>query len=207
MQTAPRGAADRGAKDVEVVVPVAARQARKRRGISPTAIIIAAVLTVLSLGTMFAVISGFWPPRSTTPNVVPTPISPSVNGMAVEIVEAPRREGDQIIIKVRVTNNVKVPGNTQGTTTPNAPTSEPEPANLNNGSVKVFFYDRPSTDHARALIGSAIGNVTDLKYGESKEIEVVGAGVGEFCEGCYEAFPDSIWTDKDAGISTATPGP
>lgn len=204
MQTAPRGAADRGAKDVEVVVP---RQARKRRGISPTAIIIAAVVTALSLGSMFAVIGGFWPPRSTTPSVVPTPVSPSVNGMAVEIVEAPRWEGDQILVKVRVTNNVKVPGNTQGTITLDAPTPEPEPANLNNGSVKVFFYDRPSTDHARALVGSAIGNVTDLKYGESKEIEVVGAGVGEFCTGCYEAFPDTIWTDKDTGISTATPGP
>ena len=204
MQTAPHGAADRGAKDVEVVVP---RQARKRRGISPTAIIIAVVVTVLSLATMFAVIAGFWPPRSTEPSVVPTPVSPSVNGMVVEIVEAPRREGDQIYVKVRVTNNVKVPGNSQGTTTPNAPTPQPEPANLNNGTVKVFFYDRPSTNHARAIVGSAIGNVTDLKYGESKEIEVVGTGVGEFCEGCYEAFPDTIWTDKDMGIVTATPGP
>ncbi|MEO6457085.1 MAG: hypothetical protein ABIO92_02250 [Chloroflexia bacterium] len=204
MQIAPRGAAERGAKDVEVVTP---RRARKRRGISPTAIIIAVVLTVLSLGAMFAVIGGFWPPRSTTPSVVPTPISPSVNGLAVEIVGAPRREGDQVFVKMRVTNNVKVPGNTQGTTTPNAPTPVPEPANLNNGSVKVFFYDKPSTDNARALVGSAIGNVIDLKYGESKQIEVVGAGVGEFCEGCYEAFPDTIWTDKDTGLSTATPGP
>lgn len=204
MQTAPRGAADRGAKDVEVVVP---RQARKRRGISPTAIIIAAVLTVLSLGAMFSVIGGFWPPRSTTPSVVPTPISPSVNGLVVEIVGTPRREGDQVFVKVRVTNNVKVPGNTLGTVTADGPTPVPEPANLNNGSVKVFFYDKPSTDNARALVGSAIGNVTDLKYGASKQIEVFGAGVGEFCMDCYEAFPDTIWTDKDTGISPATPGP
>ena len=204
MQTAPRGAADRGAKDVEVVVPVAPK---KRRGISPTAIIIAAVVTVLSLGTMLAAGGGFWPLQSTEPDVVPTPVSPSVNGMVVEILQAPRRDGDQIYVTLRVTNNVMVPGNTQGTTTPNAPTPVPEPANLNNGSVKVFFYDKPSTDHARTKVGSAIGNVTDLKYGESKEIEVVGIGIGEFCEGCYEAFPDTIWTDKDTGISTATPGP
>ncbi len=204
MQTAPRGAADRGAKDVEVVAPAVPR---KRRGISPTAIIIAAVLTVLSLGTMLAAGGGFWPLRSTEPNVVPTPVSPSANGMAVEVVGAPQRDGDQILIKVRVTNNVQVPGNTQGTVTTDAPTPQPVPANLNNGSVKVFFYDRPSTDNARALVGSAVGNVIDLKYGESKEIEVVGTGGGEFCEGCYEAFPDTIWTDKDVGISTATPGP
>ena len=204
MQTAPRGAADRGTKEVEVVVP---SKTRKRRGISPTAIIIAVGLTVLSLGAMFVVIAGIWPLRSTTPDVRPTPVSPSVNGMAVEVAEAPRQEGDQIIVKVRVTNNVKVPGNTQGTTTPDAPTPQPEPANLNNGSIKVFFYDKPSTDHSRAIVGSAIGNVTDLKYGESKEIKVVGTGIGEFCEGCYEALPDTIWTDKDAGISTATPGP
>ena len=202
MQTAPRDAADRSTKDVSVAPRVAVR---KRRGVSPTVIAIAAILTVLSLGTMFAVIGGFWPPRSAAPSVPPTPISQSATGLEVEVIGEPRREGDQVFATVRVTNNVKVPDIVRGTVTAEGPTPEPVPANLNNGSVKVFFYDLPSNDPARVLVGSAIGNVVDLKFGESKEIEVVGTGIGQFCTGCFEAFPDTVWTDRDVIESTPAP--
>lgn len=204
MQTAPRGAADRGTKEVEVIVE---RRGRVRRGPRPITIIITALVALLSFGAMFAVISGAWPPRSEPVVIIPTPVSTYVNGLAVEKVGAPRKEGDQVIVTVKVTNNVKVPPPVQGTPTPNAPTPLPEPSTVRNGTVKVFFYDKPVGDPSRAIVGSAVGNVTELKPGESKEIEIVAIGVGEYCDGCYEAFPDTIWTDKDTVISPATPAP
>ncbi len=204
MQTAPRGAADRGTKDVEVV---AERRTRVRRGPRPITIIIAVIIALLSLGAMFAVISGVWPPRNEFESVPPTPVSTYVNGLTVEKIGAPRQDGEQIIVTVRVTNNVKVPPGAQGTPTPNAPTHVPEPATVRNGTVKVFFYDKPAGDSSRAIVGSAVGNVIDLKPGESKEVQIVAIGVGEYCEGCFEAFPDTIWTDKDIVNSTATPAP
>jgi hypothetical protein len=204
LQTAPRGAADGGTKDVEVV---AERRIRVRRGPRPITIIIAVLVAILSLGAMVAVIFGAWPPRSESVSVPPTPISTFVNGLTVEKVGAPRQEGDQIIITVRVTNNVKVPPALLGTPTPNAPTHVPEPATVRNGTIKVFFYDKPAGDATRTIVGSAVGNVTDLKPGESKEIQIVAIGVGEYCEGCFEVFPDTIWTDKDPVASTATPAP
>ena len=48
----------------------------------------------------------------------------------------------------------------------------------------------------------------DLKYGESKTIDVVSTPVENYSEATkYEAFPDYVWTDKDPQLSTPGAGP
>lgn len=204
MQTAPRGAADPGTKDVQVVVD---KRTRARRSPRPITLAIAALVAVLSFGVMTAVLTGNWPPGRTEALTLPTPVSVYVNELQVETVGEPKRQGDQWIVRVRATNMVNMPVAPQGTVTRDSPTPALEPVDLRNATVKVLFFDKPSSDATRLIVGSAVGNVTNLPFGKSKEIDVVATGLGEFCTGCYEVFPATIWTTKDFTDATTTPSP
>jgi hypothetical protein len=137
---------------------------------------------------------GFWPPNFGGEGVVaivtPTPRAPHFAGLLAEKAGEPRQEGEQWIVPVKVTNRVEQSPAVRGTPTPNAPTPQPEQARVINGSVKVLFYN---AEHE--IVGGGNGNVLDLAYGESKNIEVVATAVGEFTD--YVVFADSVWTDKD----------
>ncbi|HUP27487.1 MAG TPA: hypothetical protein VM409_03555 [Chloroflexia bacterium] len=207
MQRAPGRAVGSGPKQVEVeVVP----RPKSRRRLRPATIGIAALVTLLTLGAMIAALvasrNGQPLIGSTGPEVtIPTPTSLFAVGIKVEKAGSARTENEQVIVPLKVTNNVMQPPPVQGTHVAGAATPQPEQAKINNATVKVLFYDKPSSDATRKVVGSAIGNVQDLKFGESKQIDVVATAVGEFCDGCYEAFPDTVWTDKDVVKANGAP--
>jgi hypothetical protein len=191
-----------------------ARRAR-RLPVSTTTLAIAGILAVLSIGIMLLALLGIWPPKSTQPNESITDVwtrirtaTPAWNyatGLTIEKIGAPRKEGDNVIVRLRVTNNVKVPAALEGTPTPGAATPTPGPANLYNGTVVVVFYNEEGG--RQKIVGSGLGNVTDLAYGQSKEIDVVATAVEGFSEATkFESFPDSVWTDKDP-VKASTPAP
>ncbi len=188
------------------------RRVRKRP--KPATLVLAGLTTLVVLGLMIVTATGslfgFWPPRGPGPAGGITPdiqanatqeariAAISASGLKVEKAGAPRKEGDQVIVQVKVTNNLKISAPLAGTPTPDAATPTAAPANLLNGTVKVLFYaeDTSVKPAKRQLVGGAYGNVLDLPYGQSKTIDVVATGIGEFND--YEVIPDAIWTDKDA---------
>jgi hypothetical protein len=197
LQSAPRQTANEGPATTEVVIeqPVA----RKRR-IKPATYGVIGVVALLALVPMIANMIGLWPPKSGPfePTLeVPTPYAA---GLLVEKAGPHRIEGDQVIVPVKVTNQVHISAAVQGTPTPNAPTPTAEPANVINGIVRVLFYDKD-----KRLLGHGIGNVTNLPFGQSKTIEVVAIGIPQFDH--YEVEAEGAWTDKDPVKATTVPSP
>lgn|GEM_PF-5522664 len=201
MQTAPRQTANEGPATTKAVTE---RPVARKRGIKPGTYGVIAVITLLALGTMIASlpIVGLWPPKAETHVADPNRPTPYAAGLLVEKAGEPRREGDQVIVPVKVTNQVHISVPAPGTATPGAPTPTAEPANVNNGIVRVLFYDK---DHK--LIGYGIGNVTNLPFGQSKTIDVYAAGIPESDHYDYEVIAESAWTDKDPVKPTTAPSP
>lgn len=150
---------------------------------------------------MLVVLLGIYPPR--TPEGIPqatilreptgTPVSPNAVGLKIEKVGEPVKFGDTVTVTLRVTNTVFASAQPTGTPEAEAPTPTAGPANLVNGSVKVFFYR--IENGVRKIVGSGVGNVVNLPHGASAEIRVVATPVEDFTE--WEARPDVVWTDKD----------
>jgi hypothetical protein len=181
------------------------RPAARKRRIKPATYAVIAIVSLLALGPMIASlpILGIWPPKTTahapTGDELPTPYAA---GLIAQIAGDPRREGGQVIVPVKVTNQVHISAPVEGTPTPGAPTPTGAPANVINGIVRVLFYD--SQKH---LIGYGIGNVTDLPFGQSKTIEVYAAGIPQSDHYDYEVIVESAWTDKDPVKATTVPSP
>ena len=188
------------------------RSTRKRR-VSPIAMGIAAFLFVISIGVMGLALSGIWPPKSDEESKTvaqqwlesrtATPSTQYLNELKIEKVGQPRHEPEGtetiggkseqlsvVTVTLKVTNNIMMPE-------PNHPNGPLVQANLLFGTVRVLFYNVENS--RQKIVGGGSGTVTDLKYGESKTIDVVAAHVEDYTDATqYDAFPDSIWTDKDA---------
>jgi hypothetical protein len=179
-----------------------------RRPVRPITWAILALVAVAAFGTMFIVLFNFWPTGGgvTEPPVGSvTPTSHLASGVLVEKASDPVRQGDQVIMKVKITNQVKQSPVVTGTPTPNAATPVPEEAKVYNVTVKVLYYDKAATEKDKKIVGSGIGNYFNpqgLAYGQSATIDVVSTGVGDFKD--FEIFPDTVWTDKDP-IKPQTP--
>jgi hypothetical protein len=186
-----------------------ARSRRRGMRLSPLTIGIAAFLTLASIGLMALVLGGVWPPKPTDKGVTiePTPHTPQAVGVIVEKAGAPRREGDNVIVPLKVTNKVKMSAPVQGTQPADAPTPTAGPTDLYNASIKVIFYKVEGGK--KVLVGSGVGNATDLAYNQSKQIEVWATPVGDFTD--YEAYADtvtskaSLKSDTGSGDQNAQP--
>jgi hypothetical protein len=184
------------------------RRPRARKGPRPITIILAVIIGVISLGAVALPLLGQWPLNFSGSNELhavklPTPTSPFAAGLKVEKVGEPKKvagSDNQWVVTVKVTNMVQQPPAPQGTPTPNAPTPVPEQAKVLNGLVRVILYDAGNN-----VVGGGNGNVLDLEYGQSKELDIPLIAYGDFTH--YEALPDAVWTDKDAVITPeAIPG-
>ena len=195
------------------------RRVRARRPLRPITWVILAILIVAAFGTMVLVLTGLWPLGGGVEQVAPGSVTPTsqfatyskkgTGRLLVEKAGDPVRQGDQVTVKVKVTNKVMQPPLAQGTPTPGAPTPQPVAAKVYNATVKVLFYTWPDgqsrTKDNTKIVGSAVGNYFNpqgLANGESATIDVVAIGVGDFKD--YQLFPDTVWTDKDP-VKTPTP--
>lgn len=135
--------------------------------------------------------------------------NPSASVTAAPVQEEPVRASFSVKVPVIVRNEVQMPAASQGTAVPGQPTAVPVPGptNIYHASIKVIFYNHPDGDLQKLdIVGGGNGTVENLKYGESRQIEIVATSVGEFCEGCYEVYPDTMWTDKDPVPATQSEG-
>lgn len=179
---------------------VAKRRPAPSRKASPVTWLIVAAVLVITLLTMFVALFPIGPfARAEPPLGAVTPSVPHAVGLQVEKVGEPVRDGEQVTVQVRVTNNVLQAPLAQGTPTPGAPTPAPEPSKVLNASVKVLFFGPDPGNPGRTIIvGSGVGNFYSeegLAPGESATIEVVSTDVGKFND--WQVYPDAVWTEKD----------
>jgi len=188
------------------------RKTRRRLPLNPLAIGILALIAVLVLLVMGLVLTGIFPPApaSATQTIEQawnvsreeTPAAQRANMLEVTKVGTPVRQGDVVTVTVNVKNSVMQSAALTGTVTANEPTPPPSQAKLYNGAVKVFFY-KVNDKGQQEVTGSGVGNVTNLDYGQSKNLTIVASGVGDFTD--YVALADSVWTDKDPVKPADTP--
>jgi hypothetical protein len=151
---------------------------------------------------MVVAAQGYWPPKPSgqVVEIAPTPHTPQAVGVQVEKVGAPHRDGDTVTVTLKITNRVLMSLPAQGTQAVNAATPTAGPTDLYNASIKVIFYKLNGSK--KDIVGSGLGNATDLAYNQSKQIEVVATAVGDFTD--YEAFADTVTSKasiKPAGSS------
>lgn len=188
-------------------------KARRRLPLSPLAIGILIGVAVLALGAMVLVITGVYPPPSPSESEsvadgwyasrTATPAAQRATLLKVEKVGTPVKTGDVVTVTLKVTNNVMQSAALPGTPTPDAATPTPSQAKVYSGVIRVFFYKIDGKK--QQIVGSGIGNVTNLAYGDSTQIQVVASGVGNYAD--YIAFADSVWTDKDPVKPAENPAP
>jgi hypothetical protein len=171
--------------------------------------VILGIVIIFAFGALALTIFGLWPVNggiTQPPAGSVTPTSPNAAYVKVEKAGPPQRQGDQVVVPVKITNeNLMQSPPVQGTPTPGAATPAPVPANIVNATVKVIFFDRAASDPNRQIVGSAIGNYYNpqgLANGQSATIDVVATGVGDFKD--YQVTPDTVFTDKDP-VKTPTP--
>src|SRR5262249_28869476 len=132
------------------------RRAGARRPIRPVTLAILIIVLVVVFGTMALLLQGIWPVNggiSQPPAGSVTPTTPNAAFVKVEKAGPPQRQGDQVIVPVKITNNnLKQVPPVQGTPTPGAATPEPVPANIINATVKVIFFDRDASDPNRQIV-------------------------------------------------------
>jgi hypothetical protein len=172
--------------------------------LDPLAIAIAAFLALVSIGLMALVLGGVYPPRPTGSGatIEPTPHTPQAVGVIVEKAGPARHEGDNVIVPLKVTNKVQMSAPVQGTQPADAPTPTAGPTDLYNASIKVIFYK--DEGGKKVLVGSGVGNATDLAYGQSKQIEVWATAVGDFTD--YEAYADTVTSKASLKSDTGSGG-
>jgi hypothetical protein len=190
-------------------------KAKRRLPLNPVAIGILLFIALLALGAMALVQFGIYPPPSSEESQTvadvwnasrtATPATLHTNLLKVEKVGTPVKEGDTVTVTLKVTNSVMQSAAAVGTPTPDAATPTPSQAKVYSGIVRVFFYR--VNGKQQQTVGSGLGNVTNLAFGQSAQIQVVANGVGDFTD--YVAFPESVWTDKDPvkPAETAAPAP
>ena len=190
-------------------------RATRRRGIRPITMVIAGLLLLLSLASMGAAYFGIWPPKAGNSETIAekwnrtrtaTPLAQRALGLKIDKLGAPTKDGDTVVVRLHVTNNVKASPIATGTPQAGAPAPPAEPATVKNGLINVIFYNE--TNGQQVVVGSGIGSVVDLAPGQSKDIEVRATAVRDFSPATkYEAFADSVWTDKDpVKAAESTPG-
>jgi hypothetical protein len=188
------------------------RRTGARRPIRPITWVVLGIIVILAFGALALTILGWWPVNggvSQPPAGSVTPTSANAAFVKVEKVGTPVRQGDQVTVQVKITNNhlMQAP-QVQGTPTPGAATPAPEPAKIINATVKVIFFDKDPSDpkwQDRQIVGSAVGNYYNpqgLADGQSATIDVVATGVGDFKD--YQVSPDTVFTDKDP-VKVPTP--
>lgn len=188
-----------------------AARPRRRRRLNPLAIGILALFVVLALAVM-GLTRLIYPPTAQEPaktvadtwkaSRTATPATLHTDLLKVEKLGPAQKQNDQVIVHLRVTNNVVQSAAVSGTPTPDAATPTPSQAEVYNGIIRVFFYKTDDKGNQQT-VGSGLGNVTNLKFGQSQDITVVATGVGDFTD--YVAFPESVWTDKDPVKPTEAP--
>jgi len=177
-----------------------------KKKLGPLTITMAVLITLASLGIMFVVLTGIWPPKSAPEmiNVGPTAVAIAEQGLIVEKggdLKVDPNFPDQVIAPVKVTNMVKRASKPKGTPTPGiaTPIPVPEPAKVLNADITVFFYR--NENGGQKVVGSAYGNVTDLDYNTSKVIDAIGVGIGDLNGIDWKPIATSMLTDKDANIT------
>jgi len=166
---------------------------------------IAGILFLVAIAAMIAAFTGVWPPKSKTEPTVAerwqaqtsaTPMVQRASGLKVEKLGAPTKQGEDVVVRLKVTNQVQASAVVTGTATANAATPTAGPANLDSASIRVLFYNVDDNGN-QMVIGGTVGSVVDLPYGESREIEVRASGVEGFTDKTqYEAFPETVWPSK-----------
>lgn len=175
-----------------------------KKGLRPITIIIGSLITVASHGILAAVLLGFWPPKTVADEIGPlgpTPQAIRDSGFKVEkagpVRIDPTRK-DQFIVPVKVTNNLIMAARLTGTPTPGAAAPTAGPTKVLNADIKVIFYRLEGG--VKKVVGGANGNATNIEYGQSKAVEIVGTGVENPQDLEYELITDFIYTDKDSSL-------
>jgi len=141
---------------------------------------IAVILFLVAIAAMIAAFTGVWPPKSKTEPTVAerwqaqtsaTPMVQRASGLKVEKLGAPTKQGEDVVVRLKVTNQVQASAVVTGTAIANAVTPTAGPANLDSASIRVLFYNVDDNGN-QMVIGGTVGSVVDLPYGESREIEV-----------------------------------
>lgn len=183
--------------------PAKVERPRARKKLGTLTKLMAALITLGSLGIMFVVLTGIWPPKS-APEIVhvgPTAEAIAREGLVVEKggdLKVDPGNPDQVIAPVKVTNHVMRAKRPGGTPVASNITPVPEPAKVLNADIRVIFYR--NENGGQKVVGSAYGNVTNLDYNGSKVIETIGIGVGDLNGLEWRPVVDSMWTDKDAHL-------
>jgi hypothetical protein len=127
---------------------------------------------------MVLALSGIWPlaeDQKREPN--PTAEAIRLGGLVAEKAGEPRRDGNQIYVPVKVTNNYRASLAPPGTPTPGVATPEPSNVDVEFAIVTVMFYGQRVGNGPAPLLGRADGQVLELPFGQSKTVEVVGIGI------------------------------
>ena len=149
-------------------------RATRRRGIRPITMVIAGLLLLLSLASMGAAYFGIWPPKAGNSETIAekwnrtrtaTPLAQRALGLKIDKLGAPTKDGDTVVVRLHVTNNVKASPIATGTPQAGAPAPPAEPATVKNGLINVIFYNE--TNGQQVVVGSGIGSVVDLAPGQS----------------------------------------
>src|SRR5262249_40438501 len=149
------------------------RRKFRGRALDPLAIVIAVFLALISLGLMVAAFVGYstgdFPPKSEAEaQIVLTPTNAQAVGLKVEPVGTPEHNGDVVTVTLKVTNGVLMNAPVKGTPSPNVSTPTAGPTDLYNATIKVLFTK--TEGGKKVIVGSGVGNVTDLPHGQSKTI-------------------------------------
>ena len=172
-----------------------------KKGLRPITIIMGGLIALASIGIMAAVLLGFWPPKSATDEIGPlgpTPVAIIQAGFKVEKAGPVRidpAQPGQFIVPVKVTNNVVKAARVKGTPTPGTAAPTAGPAKVLNADIRVIFYRLEGG--VKKVVGGANGNATDIEYGQSKVVEIVGTGIENPQDLEYEVIVDFIYTNKD----------
>ncbi len=178
-----------------------------RKNLRPITKVIAGLIALASIGIMVLVLLGFWPPKfsaETATNQSATAVAIRDAGLTVEkagpITADPQHPG-QFIIPVLVKNNVKKSAKLHITPTPGVvvPSPTPAPAAVLNADIRVIFYKREGDE--RKSVGTVNGNATDIPFGQSKTVQIVGIGIDNPQDLEYDVEIGSMWTDKDAFVT------
>ncbi len=165
-------------------------------------IVMGGLIALASIGVMLVVLLGFWPPKGSADETVPvgpTPAAVEKAGLKVEKagpIRLDTAQKGQFFIPVKVTNNVVKAARLHGTPTPGTAPPTAGPAKVLSADIRVIFYKREGD--VRKAMGVINGNATNIEYGQSKVVEIVGTGIENPQDLEYDVVADFIYTDKDA---------
>jgi hypothetical protein len=171
--------------------------------------VLAVLITLASLGILFLVLFGIWPPKESPrePNFIgPTPQAILNAGLKVEAVGTPVRDPNddtQVVLTVTVSNNLKVALPREGTPTPGAAAPTAGPVKLCSVDLKVIYYG-VNAQGQRELAGIGYGSVANVEYGQqSKPLAIYAPEIGDWKT--WEIVPDHLWADTDCTQPEPTP--